>query len=119
MSKLRSQILEELIIIGNHSGCHQLPERSFFYHGKQFPVCARCTGVVIGQIISLLSMLFCRVLNPILSILFLLIMGIDWFLQWIGILHSTNMRRFITGIIGGYGLFHLYMNIIKLLLKKE
>jgi len=28
--------------------CHQKPERSFFYKKKQFPVCSRCTGIVIG-----------------------------------------------------------------------
>lgn len=25
-------------------GCHRRPERSFFYKGRQFPICARCTG---------------------------------------------------------------------------
>jgi uncharacterized membrane protein len=28
--------------------CHRKPERSFFYKGKQFPVCARCTGFYFG-----------------------------------------------------------------------
>lgn len=49
MSKLRSSLLEFIRILGNNSGCHQLAERSFFYKGYQFPVCARCTGVTIGQ----------------------------------------------------------------------
>ena len=48
MSGLRQSVLETIRMIGNHSGCHQMPERSFFYKGKQFPVCARCTGVIIG-----------------------------------------------------------------------
>jgi uncharacterized membrane protein len=25
--------------------CHQLPDRSFFTHGVQWPVCARCAGL--------------------------------------------------------------------------
>lgn len=45
-------IYERLMQIGRSSGCHQLPERSFFYNGKQFPVCARCTGAIVGQIIA-------------------------------------------------------------------
>ena len=28
--------------------CHQRPERSFFLHGVQMPVCARCTGLYAG-----------------------------------------------------------------------
>jgi uncharacterized membrane protein len=28
--------------------CHQLPDRSFFVDGHQFPVCARCTGLYLS-----------------------------------------------------------------------
>lgn len=28
--------------------CHQLPGRSFFLHGAQWPVCARCAGIYAG-----------------------------------------------------------------------
>ena len=28
--------------------CHQKPERSFFWDGHQFPVCARCTGIYLS-----------------------------------------------------------------------
>ena len=34
--------------LGKSSGCHQRADRSFFWHGYQFPICARCTGVVSG-----------------------------------------------------------------------
>ena len=30
--------------------CHRKPGRSFFWRGKQFPVCARCTGIHIGYL---------------------------------------------------------------------
>ena len=35
-----------LMEYGHKIGCHQMPERSFFYKEYQFPVCARCTGVI-------------------------------------------------------------------------
>ena len=41
-----------LMEIGEALGCHQMPERSFFINGFQFPVCARCTGVIISAIIA-------------------------------------------------------------------
>lgn len=37
--------------------CHRLPQRSFFWKGRQFPVCARCTGIHIGYL-SLFLFLF-------------------------------------------------------------
>lgn len=33
--------------------CHQIPERSFFWAGQQFPVCARCTGLYLSGAIGL------------------------------------------------------------------
>ena len=116
MSNLRSSILEHIRILGNQSGCHQLPERSFFYKGKQFPICARCTGVVIGQMAAILTASFYPI-SLITSIILILIMGFDWFIQMIGLKKSTNPRRFVTGICGGFGVFSVYIIIAKTVLK--
>lgn len=35
-----------------HFICHQRPERSFFLHGHQLPVCARCTGLYAGAALA-------------------------------------------------------------------
>jgi uncharacterized membrane protein len=37
--------------------CHQLPERSFHLLTRQFPVCARCTGIYAGAAIGSLAAL--------------------------------------------------------------
>ena len=37
--------------------CHQLPERSFFFAGQQFPVCARCTGLYASALAGLIAWL--------------------------------------------------------------
>jgi uncharacterized membrane protein len=113
MSKLRSSILEQIIIIGNHSGCHQLPERSFFYKGKQFPVCARCTGVFVGEVTSIMLLLIDITPGIIVSFCLLFIMGLDWLIQKVDLIESTNIRRLITGILGGYGLINIYFFIFK------
>lgn len=112
MSKLRSSVVKLIYEIGNCSGCHQIPERSFFYHGKQFPVCARCTGVCIGQIAAIILNFFFHI-PVIISLLFLSIMGLDWSMQELKIKESTNVRRFLTGILGGFGLFNFYCIIVK------
>lgn len=116
MSRLRQSFLVQLRILGNKSGCHQLPERSFFYKGKQFPVCARCTGVALGQVCAIIYSIFYQL--PIMSALIMLFsMGLDWFLQAIHILKSTNPRRLVTGFLGGFGLFSVYIFIIKKIYK--
>jgi len=113
MSKLRKSVLDTIYEIGNNSGCHQMPERSFFYKGQQFPVCARCTGVTIGQTTALLLAMFKHVLSFPIALFLLLIMGLDWGIQAIQIKESTNFRRLITGFCGGLGLFSMYVKIYK------
>ena len=90
-----------------------MPERSFFYKGQQFPVCARCTGVTIGQTTALLLAIFKRFLSFPIALFLLLIMGFDWGMQAIHMKESTNFRRLITGFCGGLGLFSMYMKIGK------
>ncbi|MEI3349189.1 MAG: DUF2085 domain-containing protein [Dysosmobacter sp.] len=51
--------------VGHTLGCHQRPDRSFFFHGKQFPVCARCTGVFLGECI-------CCSLSCVFSLFFIM-----------------------------------------------
>lgn len=109
MKKLK--IWELCMKIGNICGCHQRADRSFFIRGYQFPLCARCTGLWFGYMASIiLQKLF---LPPIwLCMSFLLIMFIDWLLQYRNISQSTNLRRLITGILCGYGLLALVIIFI-------
>lgn len=112
MSKLRTSLGKLIDEVGKLSGCHRIPERSFFFRGHQFPVCARCTGVCIGQILSIFTNMRYRI--PVqLSMGFLAIMGMDWGIQeYVGI-ESNNMRRLITGIAGGFGLISIYASIYR------
>ena len=88
-------------------GCHCMDSRSFHFRGKKFPICARCTGELVGILFSLFSCLFFR-LSVIISILLLLPMVIDGFVQMFTYYESNNCRRFITGVMFGYGLFMLF-----------
>ena len=107
MNKFYSALFE----IGTLSGCHQMPKRSFFYKGKQFPVCARCTGAVIGYFLGGITSIIMKI--PLwLAITFCTIMFIDWYLQKISIVESTNIRRLITGIICGFGLMQIYIKTL-------
>lgn len=107
----------KLMEIGDTLGCHQMPERSFFYKGYQFPVCARCTGVIVSSIIA--TIIFIKKKLPInLCIALSNVMLIDWGLQYLKIKESTNTRRFITGLIGGFGYSTLHLYLYNFLFKK-
>ena len=100
-----------LMDFGKRLGCHQMDSRSFCFKGYQFPVCARCTGVLIGEVITILLLLLNFKISIVYSLLLLAIMGVDWFIQYINILESNNIRRLITGICGGIGLTFIYYYI--------
>ena len=105
----------KLMDLGSWLGCHQIPERSFFIKGHQFPICARCTGVVLGQFIALITIWFLPV-QFYLALLLLLPLLIDWSLQYFFKIKSNNCRRFITGVLCGFGCTYIYKEILCLIL---
>ena len=98
--------------IGNRMGCHQREDRSFFIGKWQFPICSRCTGILVGQIIAVILYLFKIKVPTIIGLLFLFIMFLDWYIQYKKIKESTNLRRFITGTLAGIGQISIVLNII-------
>ena len=107
-----------LMKIGNFLGCHQKPERSFFFKGYQFPVCARCTGVIISSIIAFFFFFLKKVPLAIFTFMSLTMLT-DWLLQYLNIKKSTNKRRFITGLIGGFGWSTIQFSFYKAIYNKS
>ena len=93
-------------------GCHQLPERSFFINGFQFPVCARCTGIILGYIISLFYSFCFKQLHIAIGIALIIPMSFDGLLQLFTNYSSTNIKRFMTGVLAGFGFIHIVKSVI-------
>jgi uncharacterized membrane protein len=104
--------------------CHQLPDRSFFAHEHQYPLCARCTGIYLGFVTGVLF-LWLRGRTkaarlppePIVGLLvgFIIFMGIDGVNSTISIIpgapqlyHTTNLHRILTGTLYGLALSVLF-----------
>jgi len=87
--------------LGKTCGCHQKPTRSFFVGRYQFPFCARCTGVIGGEILALALFFFS--FRPWWSLVLVAPLIVDGSLQYFNVLPSTNVRRFLTGLLGGAG----------------
>lgn len=97
---------------GSRLGCHQRADRSFSIKGYQFPVCARCTGVIIGELAALFILLFGLRVHIIQGLLLVFPLAVDGGLQYIKVLSSTNLRRVTTGLLAGFGLTYVYFHII-------
>lgn len=91
--------------------CHRLPERSFHLKGRQFPVCARCTGFYLsGFTYAILAMFIAfqyTLSTTILGIILLIPFIVDGLTQFLNFRESNNTLRFLTGILGGIGVMIL------------
>jgi len=105
----------KLMKYGRKLGCHQMAERSLFINNYQFPVCARCTGVLIGYIFAPLLLIISNY-RIYISIALCFIMFIDWYIQYLKIKKSNNIRRLLTGIAGGMGIMNIFIYVISILI---
>jgi uncharacterized membrane protein len=85
--------------------CHQRADRSLFINGNQMPFCTRCTAIWLGLAIGLgFMVLYAIELNEkffVAIILSLIPIGVDGIGQLFGFWESTNVIRFITGLLAG------------------
>ena len=97
-----------LFIFSLGSGlCHQLPERSFIWHGVQLPLCARCTGIYLGFLFTFLILAFFYRKAPRrggLSRFYyvsMVVMGLplvfDGLSSYLGFRTTTNSIRLLSG----------------------
>jgi len=100
--------------------CHQLPERSLFLFGVQYPICARCIGIYLGSSVGgLLAFFYGRpkfMSKKMLLTVFIISfmpMAIDGVTQTLLYQReSSNMLRFATGLLFGFGVLYTVTSII-------
>lgn len=85
-----------------------MERRSFHIRGRQFPLCARCTGELAGILLCLASFPLAR-LGVLPSLWLLLPLVLDGGLQALTPYESGNGRRFATGLLFGYALANLFL----------
>jgi uncharacterized membrane protein len=125
---------EKARLIG-YALCHQMPERSFFFHEHQSPLCARCTGMYLGVLLGLIFLVVRRRTHAarlpgaaIVSMLigFITIMGIDGVNSTISIIpgapqlyHTTNVHRIVTGTLYGLAIAMLFIPVLSSAIWKQ
>lgn len=90
-------------------GCHARPDRSFYFRGKQFPICARCTGELIGMIAGIPIVIFQGCPQFVIVLVMMIPLVFDGFLQRLTSYESGNIRRLITGILFGIALIFAFI----------
>lgn len=90
-------------------GCHARPDRSFYFRGKQFPICARCTGELVGMLSGIPIVICFGCPSFWVALLMMLPLVVDGFTQRLTAYESTNMRRLFTGIL--FGIAFIFMLI--------
>lgn len=95
--------------------CHRRPDRSFHCcNGKQFPICARCTGILVGYLSGIILTIITGPIFVIYAFLLLVPTAIDGFIQLLTRYESTNFKRFFTGIAAGIGIIYIFTFIASL-----
>ncbi|PKL66209.1 MAG: hypothetical protein CVV28_11940 [Methanobacteriales archaeon HGW-Methanobacteriales-1] len=81
--------------------CHGIPDRTIYFKNKPLPLCARCTGTLIG--IFTLPIFHWVIISP--SLVVILVLGLpallDGITQFVGWRESNNKLRLITGFLLG------------------
>jgi len=96
---IHNQVQSVVYKIADHIGCHQRSDRSYFFAGRQFPICARCLGLLMGVPLTLI----CRLGLPgAIACLFPLLL--DGGTQALRFRESTNWLRLITGVAFSLGI---------------
>lgn len=89
-------------------GCHCREDRSFHFRGERFPICARCTGELAGMVLVALTYALGHA-GAAVSLLLMVPMVLDGTVQRCTAYESTNLRRFVTGLLFGYALVNLFL----------
>lgn len=107
------QIWIRLMHIGHNVwGCHQIEKRSFFFKGYQFPICARCTGLLCGYLIAGILCIWEMIPAWYWCFCMLIPMALDGMVQLKTKYESNNLKRMVTGCIAGYGFIGIIYHII-------
>lgn len=84
--------------------CHRRKDRSIRFFGLEKVFCSRCLGILLGGTAGLLCVICHFRIDVVWSLLLLLPLVLDGFLQLFRDRESTNGIRLVTGILCGLGL---------------
>lgn len=100
-------------------GCHGIPDRCPKLAGKRIPLCARCLGFLVGNGIAVGAWAVAGLPTASATLVGLACVApvaLDGGLQTATGYRSTNPRRLVTGVLGGFGQITLLIEVARMLL---
>jgi len=97
----KSRVIDRLRSFGKKPLCNLRAERAPKLGNFVFPLCYRCTGLVVGGIV-LFS--FSITTDSLLSLLLFIPLPLDYSLQYFTSYESNNFKRFFSGVLFSLGL---------------
>lgn len=105
-----------LAMIGKVPLCNKKKERAPHIFGLCFPLCYRCSGIILGAIFCLIINLVKYIPDNLINILICIVLAlpliIDGVRQYFFNKLSNNTLRLLTGVFFGYSL-SLAVNLLK------
>jgi uncharacterized membrane protein len=98
--------------------CHRRKDRSIWFFGLEKVLCSRCLGMLFGGMAGILCVISHVRIDPAWSLLLLLPLVLDGFLQLVRDRESTNGIRLVTGFLFGVGL-PLFLAVFFTVLKNQ
>jgi len=105
MSFFYTQIKRRLLLIGHNSLCNKCKDRTPHFGSLYFVLCWRCTGVVVGALLSYSLLFYSNSIDIHFSFRILLVLPlvVDGLLSYLTKFYkSNNVNRFITGLLAGF-----------------
>jgi uncharacterized membrane protein len=91
--------------------CHQIPTRCFWIAGAPMLICARCTGLFLGQLTAVLFRR-ARIQHLSTAMILLSIMFVSWVGGHFFIPENYHIERLVTGFCGGLGSYTLIAHFL-------
>lgn len=109
-ASLNNKLIEFIIANLYSTVCHQQSEKCISIVGMQLLVCARCTGIYFGALLSAVIVLFFSVIRIDERILLtsLLIVLADVLLVPLGVYNYSKTISFVAGLLFGASIY-LYL----------
>lgn len=96
--------------------CHRMKSRSLTIKGYTLPLCARCTGILLGYLFFPILLVVNLNLSLWLGIILNFPMVLDGWTQKKKLRMSNNSLRFTTGIISGFGQSIIIVSISQIII---